>query len=312
MRSVIDAAQAAVSAPWGGAGRLQAPHIARIAVRALYAELALEPKPGLVSFRDNGSHTDMNAHTFFKSLFALRHYFGHMARAGAQGLAFEHLQALGLAAEARMLRATGGINTHRGAVFSLGLLCAGAGALSAQGAAFSATALRGVLQQRWGGALGARALAASRKAPTSNGQLVARQFGLRSAHEEAALGWPTLFEITLPALRAAADGGLSSRAAKVQSLFITMAHLDDTNVAHRGGITGLQQVKAQAAGFIAAGGVGQHDWVARARSIHADWVAQRLSPGGAADLMACACFVRELESTNLAHSRTHTHAHSDL
>jgi len=91
--------------------------LARSAVRALYAEVALEPKPGLVSFRDNGSHTDMTAATFLHSLFALRHYFGHIAQAGFEGADFGHLQALGLAAEARMLRATGGVNTHRGAVF---------------------------------------------------------------------------------------------------------------------------------------------------------------------------------------------------
>ena len=96
--------------------------ISRGAVRALYAELALEPKPGLVSYRDNGSHADMNASTFLKSLFALRVFFGEVVRAGAEACSLAELQSLGLCAEARMLKATGGINTHRGAIFSLGLL----------------------------------------------------------------------------------------------------------------------------------------------------------------------------------------------
>ena len=105
--------------------------IGRLAVRSLYREVALAPKPGLVSPVDNGSHDDMDMSIFFRSLFALRHYFRDIARAGADGAGFATLQSLGLAAEAQMLAATGGINTHRGAIFNLGLLCAAAGRVAA-------------------------------------------------------------------------------------------------------------------------------------------------------------------------------------
>ena len=89
--------------------------------------MILYPKPGLVSLVDNGSHTDMNAATFMRSLFALRHYFAAICRAGAQAAPFSDLRRLGMAAERRMLAATGGVNTHRGAIFSIGLLCAASG-----------------------------------------------------------------------------------------------------------------------------------------------------------------------------------------
>lgn len=268
--------------------------IARQAVRALYAEVALEPKPGLVSFRDNGSHTDMTANTFFKSLFALRHYFGQMAHAGVQARPFDRLQTLGLEAESRMLRATGGINTHRGAVFALGLLCAAAGRLVAQNQPISSTGVRTTLLTHWGAALHIRATAASFSEPLSNGQRASRRYQLRSAGEEAALGFPTLFEVTLPVLQRTLQRGHGLRAARVQAFFATMAVLDDTNIAHRGGWAGAQFVKQSAQAFLDAGGVAHPDWVQAARCTHAAFVARRLSPGGAADVLACACWLQAL------------------
>ena len=274
--------------------------IARCAVRALYAEVTLEPKPGLVSLRDNGSHSDMSAATFVKSLFALRHYFGHMARAGALAHPFEFLQALGMGAEDRMLVATGGVNTHRGSIFLLGLLCAAAGRLAAQDDALTPQGLRDTLMGHWGSALRWRAESAAQAAPVSNGQRAARRFGMRSAGEEAALGFPTLFEVTVPALQAALQAGHAPRASRVQAFFAAMAVLDDTNTAHRGGWEGVQFVKTSAQNFLDVGGVAQTDWLEQARAIHADFVVRRLSPGGAADVLAAACWLQDMQHCGVA------------
>jgi triphosphoribosyl-dephospho-CoA synthase len=168
--------------------------IGRAAVLALYDELALAPKPGLVSFVDSGSHDDMDARSFMRSLFSLRLYFPRVARWGALGSTFEVLESEGIHAEARMRVATGGVNTHRGAVFCLGLLCASAGALVARGARLDAASLRRELMARWGSALSERVLHNRH----THGAVAARRFGLRSAAAEAALGFPVLFETTLP------------------------------------------------------------------------------------------------------------------
>ena len=77
--------------------------IGRAATLALHDELALSPKPGLVTLVDNGSHDDMDAHTFMRSLFALRGYFVRIAGLGAAGAPFEELERCGIEAEARML-----------------------------------------------------------------------------------------------------------------------------------------------------------------------------------------------------------------
>ena len=276
-----------IAAPPGNERRFCA-RIARLAVRSLYAELSLYPKPGLVSLVDNGSHQDMTADTFMRSLFALRHYFARIALAGARGAPFSHLAALGVDAERRMLRATGGINTHRGAIFGLGLLCASLGACRGAGAAPSAAHLRAVLVSRWGAALAAHARPG---AADSHGARVTTRYRVGGARQEAALGMPAVFDVALPALRDALAAGRGLRRARIDALFALMAQISDTNVYHRGGAPGALAVRAYALDFLAAGGTAAPDWESRAQRCHRMFVARRLSPGGAADLLAAACLV---------------------
>lgn len=264
--------------------------MAPLAVTALYDEVALFPKPGLVSFVDAGSHRDMDGQTFMRSLFALRHYFPQMAVLGAQRQGFPALEACGLAAERRMLAATQGVNTHRGAIFSMGLLCASAGALLGREAAVSADALRQALLDTWGDALTARC---ARRSGLPGG-VAAHRHGLRSASEEAALGFPVLFTTTVPTLSTWLDRGASPETARLQAFMATMAVLDDCNLAHRGGREGLAHARNGATAFLAAGGMAQPAAMDTLRSMHTGFVARRLSPGGSADMLAAACFVIRL------------------
>ena len=264
--------------------------LGRAAIAALYDELALEPKPGLVSFADTGSHHDMDASTFLRSLFALRHFFVRVAAQGARSDDFASLESLGIAAEARMLRATGGVNTHRGAIFTLGLLCASAGAVHDAGLPCSATNLRDMLRARWGAALASRAT----RALDTHGARAAREHGLRSASEEAAQGLPTLFDHVLPALRDARRAGAGERGARLHALFTAIAEADDTNLVHRGGLQGLRDARSMAREFLAQGGGLAADAPVRAARVHAAFVERRLSPGGAADLLAAACWVERV------------------
>ena len=269
---------------------LAAQVIGRTATLALHDELALSPKPGLVTPTDTGSHTDMDAHTFMRSLFALRSYFVRIAGLGADGAAFHALERCGIEAETRMLAATGGINTHRGSIFMLGLLCAAAGAVAAQGRRPTPALLRSTLSVRWGEALAARAT----RTPTLPGGLAARRYGLRSASTEAALGFPVLFETAVPAMQAAFARGLGRQQALLDTLFSIMAVLDDSNLAHRGGMEGLRHAQREARAFLDAGGASRPGGVAAARDIGDDFVRRRLSPGGAADTLAAACWMHRL------------------
>jgi triphosphoribosyl-dephospho-CoA synthase len=264
---------------------------ARKAIGCLHAELTLYPKPGLVSLVDNGSHTDMDATTFYRSMFALRHYYQRICAAGAAGAPFARLKALGIEAEKRMLAATGGVNTHRGAIFSLGLLCAAAGAAKAQGIAPTPQALRALLLLHWGSDLGQHSHAGE---STSNGQRAAAAHGASGAREEGALGLPSVFEVGLPALRATIAAGRGVHLARIDALFALMAHMSDTNVYHRGGARGARLVAGHARRFRDMGGTAHAGWESRALDCHRRFVARRLSPGGAADLLAATCLVQAL------------------
>jgi triphosphoribosyl-dephospho-CoA synthase len=263
--------------------------VARHAVRSLYQELVLYPKPGLVSLVDTGSHEDMDASTFVRSLFSLRRYFLDIALAGRQDADFAVLRRLGIEAERRMLLATGGINTHRGAIFSLGMLCAAAGRAGWPG--WQADALRSTLVDCWG-----EALAGHRGPNASNGALARARHAAPGAREQAAAGFPAIFELALPVLRRTLAAGRGLRCARIDTLFTLMAELSDTNVYHRGGPEGARIVRAASLRFLARGGTAAADWEEVAMAAHRLFVAHRLSPGGAADLLAATCFVHALDS----------------
>jgi triphosphoribosyl-dephospho-CoA synthase len=295
---------AAPPQPSGSAQRRFASEVARLAVGSLHAELCLYPKPGLVSLVDSGSHSDMNASTFMRSLFSLRHYFRSICLAGLSDAPFAQLKQLAIAAEATMLTATHGVNTHRGAIFSLGLLCAAAGRARAQGTPMTPAALRATMLIRWGEELamhaGATAIPAPPATPTtpapaiSNGLRVAARYAASGAREEGALGLPSVFEIGVPALQASRARGATMTMARIDALFTLMAHISDSNVYHRAGPEGAQTVKLHARRFLEAGGTANRHWHEQALASHQVFVQRRLSPGGAADLLAASCLVQSI------------------
>ncbi len=265
--------------------------IARAATRSLYVELTTTPKPGLVCPGDNGSHPDMAAATLLRSLFALRHYFHAVTAAAARAAPFTELQRLGIAAESRMLAATGGVNAHRGAIFNIGLLAAACGDLYRRQEPLTPGTLSRTVRARW-----SPAICEMRPLAPSHGLAVAARYGAGGARLEAARGYPSIFDVALPAFRQALHSGLTRRRALVQTLFALIAHLEDTNLLHRGGLDGLRFARTAAKNFLARGGTTRPDWETCAYAIRDDFVARNLSPGGAADLLAATWFAHTVTS----------------
>jgi triphosphoribosyl-dephospho-CoA synthase len=268
----------------------QLARIGDLAAACLLLEVETWPKPGLASHVDCGSHTDMDAGTFRASAAALHPFFAALASAGSVGM--DELRSIGLLAEQAMLAATGGVNTHRGAIFGLGLLCAAAGALHEAGSGYPRRSLGTFVCLCWGSAILSGPIT-----PRSHGSDALRRYGVGGARAEAGAGFPHVYEVGLPALRSGrflAPG--DENAARVHACFALLATLEDTNLLHRSGEAGLCFARRAARDFLARGGVGQPHWQSRAAAIHHEFIARRLSPGGCADLLAMSLLVDALET----------------
>ncbi len=242
-------------------------YLAALAAKALTEEVRLTPKPGLVDERNNGAHNDMDLPLFLRSIDALAPYFRQITALSLSGADAAALQAAGLTAEAAMFRATGGVNTHKGALFSFSVLLAALGRCLAEGGDVFAHAA---------------ALAAELTPPqNTNGAAVALRHQVGGARAEALAGFPTA--------RKAAE--LLQTHDPLTVLLWLMAHTEDTNLYHRGGVEGATFVKSQAAAILAAP---PEQRAALALAMDDTLIDRWLSPGGSADLLALALFLRSL------------------
>lgn len=288
-------AQGAEANPHGlrGSRSVDARAVAASAVRSLLLELETWPKPGLVSHIDSGSHRDMDADTFRASVTAIAPYLQALAEAGAGNCGMGRLRVIGLEAEAAMLAATAGVNTHRGAIFGMGLLCAAAGARYAGWFEPDMT-LGSIVSRRW-----SRDIVNGPVLLHSHGSGARRRFGAGGARVEAACGFPSVYQVGLPSLRKAARKARGdAEGARVEACFALIAMVEDTNLLHRGGVSGLRFARRATRRFLAQGGVGMSDWRPRAQAVHQAFVERWLSPGGSADLLAMTLFVEAHEKAS--------------
>ncbi|MBT8767705.1 triphosphoribosyl-dephospho-CoA synthase [Metapseudomonas boanensis] len=265
--------------------------LADLAVDALIDEADLSPKPALVDRRGGGAHSDLHLGLMHASALALWPCFKAMAEAaqvhGEIGQPLrEALGRIGREGEAAMLATTCGVNTHRGAIWALGLLVAAA-ALAPDDSA-SALALRAARI----------ALFDDRAAPQtdSHGARVARRFGVRGAREEAQLGFPAVLQHGLPQLQRSRSEGAGEQNARLDALLAIMATLADTCVLWRAGLEGLAAMQQGARAVLAAGGSASLAGRRRLRALDAHLLQLNASPGGAADLLAACLFIDSLGS----------------
>lgn len=270
------------------AGQL-ASQLAALACQSLLDEARLSPKPGLVDSRGSGAHRDLTLALLCRSAHALQPAFFAMARAAWQQAPSpalrQQLGSLGRAGEQAMLQASGGVNTHRGAIWAIGLLVAGA--------AMDASKPQAVAVCQRAAAL-AKLPDHQRPAPPRNGELACQRYGVGGARGEAQQGFPHITRLALPALHASRARGDGEVNARLNALLAIMRRLDDTCLLSRGGMPGLTLVQSGAQAVLSAGGVATLPGRRRLYQLEKDMLAQRLSPGGAADLLAATLLLDRL------------------
>ena len=269
-----------------------AERLADLAVDALIDEADLSPKPALVDRRGNGAHTDLHLGLMHASALSLWPAFKEMAQAASEfgevGLPLrEAIGRIGREGEQAMLATTNGVNTHRGAIWALGLLVTAA-ALEPESTAPGAIALRAARL----------ALLDDRYAPhpLSHGAQVAQRYGARGAREEAQLGFPAVIQRALPQLKHSRAAGHGEQNARLDALLAIMSSLADTCVLYRAGETGLQTMQLGAQAVLDAGGSASLAGRRRLHELDQQLIALNASPGGAADLLAACLFIDRIES----------------
>lgn len=247
-------------------------YLAGLAAKALTEEVCLTPKPGLVDERNNGAHSDMDLPLFLRSIDALTPYFRQITALSLSGADAAALQAAGLEAEAAMFRTTGGVNTHKGALFSFSVLLAALGrCLRLGGDVFDRSA----------------ALTAALLPPQgTNGSAVALRHQVGGARAEALAGFPTARQAAV----------LLQTHDPLTVLLWLMAHTEDTNLYHRGGAEGAAFVKEQAAAILAAP---PEQRVTLTQALDDALIDRWLSPGGSADLLALALFLNGIPLSSI-------------
>lgn len=244
-------------------------------VRALLLEAALFPKPGLVTPFDNGSHKDMNFELLVKSAFALEEGFFNCARAGlvwerAVSDVLSSLREIGMEAEKKMYGATNGVNTHKGALFLHGLLCASLGILNAKTSEITAAQTAKTAGEIVAGIVGREAN---------------KKRGGSGARGEAESG----FRLTLRALESLTEKFKTkkTREALIETLLWIISENTDTNIIARGGAAGLKLAQNAAKKILSPEGGNKMNAI---RTMEKNFAEKNLSPGGSADILSATLF----------------------
>lgn len=267
-------------------------HLGNLARHALELEARLTPKPGLVDRADSGAHDDMDLALMLTSATALHPHLvafasiGLTTRDAGEDTFLARLRDEGLRAEDTMRAATGGVNTHKGAIFALGWILGVTARLTEGGVVPSAAAVCTEI-----GRLAAPMLA-ELTAPLGDGRddtagrQLFHQFGMTGARGEAASGYAIALRAGLPAYERARARGADEDEALHDVLLILLADNGDTNLAKDGGWAAVESFRTRARDLLAAGGAAAPDFLTEMGRWNAEAIAQGLSPGGSADLVA--------------------------
>ena len=264
--------------------------VAHLATRALKAELNTTPKPGLVDTHDSGAHRDMDHALMMRSIRAMHPYFVRLATLGYDSPklpAHDDIVSIGLEAEKAMFKSTGGVNTYKGALFSMGLALTAATYIIGRGKVATTTHGKEYVP---GDLLSAIIIQLANGFPDTRGthgsqakQAAQAGGSLKSALDNAREGYSQLFGEWLPFYETRIKGDDSY--VKHKTLLRIMCDLDDTNIVYRTDYDTMLNVKTLARHLL------EDFSEAGIDDLNRDFVSRNISPGGSADMLALVVFL---------------------
>lgn len=270
--------------------------IGHLASMALQTELDTTPKPGLVDRNDNGAHRDMDHALMQRSIQALHPYFVRLAQLGFTGKqpCHDEIVNIGIEAEREMFKATGGVNTHKGALFSIGLAAvalAGESFCRITQAEGCGTMAYNDVNSKQIQSLSNSIASLARLFPDTNGTHGSKAKAnniLKGALDNAREGYTQLFKAWLPFyIDRIAEG---DNYALHKTLLRIMCDLDDTNIVYRTSMETMQEVKTEARQMLDTSR-NIVNFEAALQAMNTDYIHRNISPGGSADMLSLVVFL---------------------
>lgn len=270
--------------------------IGRKAYRALLDEVYTTPKPGMVDLYSCGAHKDMTVETFEKSAEAIMPYFCRMAEQGlcmdaAPEELFDAIRKTGMEAEAAMYEATGGVNTHKGLIFTLGIYCAAAGRCRKEYGTVTQGLLRKMQSDMTVKRLTEELEQLQTKAAASHGEQNLKSYGTKGIRGEAIAGYPAVWEHAYRVLHQGKSENRDYNLVRLQTFFTLMSFVEDSNILARKDPQTLKQVQEQAKAFLGTGGVYAPENYQSLFVMDREYTNKNISAGGCADLLAATIFM---------------------
>lgn len=263
------------------------------ALRAMLYEVTVQPKPGLVDPVTVGPHPDMTVFTFIDSVTSLRQYFDRCVDLGSSfhgenlSRLFERVRLIGMNAERTMYAATKGVNTHKGAVFSLGIMVTAVG----YQLNYPERTVSGIIKQMVSGLTKRDFAGISSKSISqlSASELQYIKYGLAGIRGEAEHGFPIVMSIGLPTLQQS-QGTVNQRL--LDTFMAIVQHLVDTNAIKRAGdVNVIGWIHKQADHYFKLGGSQTMVGLTFLKQLDEQFTKRNISLGGSADCLILTIFL---------------------
>lgn len=279
--------------------------ISNIAIKSILYEVAASPKPGLVDRDNPGAHKDMDFYTFLSSASVLSSYFYNCAWYGLhfkgedyRGL-LEEIRPIGKKAEEDMFRSTGGINTHKGVIFSGGIIAAAAASIHRQGKDLDLMAISDRVKQMSKG-ITSELKDIADKEDLTYGEKLFIKYGTKGIRGEVEGGFETIINFSYPVFKGLIEEKTHNiNDILIQTLLHLMMHTEDSNILGRHDIDKLSFAKNSAKEALKLGGMFTKEGRGYIERLDKSFVEQNISPGGAADLLAITFMIYMIENGDI-------------